>query len=71
MLEELKSYGNWISISELSSVLGISQRTLYKYINSGYFPSFKFQGKRMFCVDDILFWLSSIGMIGDNDFKKD
>jgi len=39
---------DWITTEEVIKILGISKRTLYRYVSQGYLPSYKPTGRRLY-----------------------
>lgn len=73
--DDLKSiidtYGSFLSVSDMSKIMGVSSRSIYNYSAKYNWDSFRFRGKRFYRSVDVVDFLFSFFFPSVNDFKND
>ncbi|HET9531101.1 MAG TPA: helix-turn-helix domain-containing protein, partial [Blastocatellia bacterium] len=52
-------YPTYLSVKEMSEMLGVSERTIYDWVSRGQIPYHKAGDRTIFLLDEILRWTRS------------
>jgi predicted DNA-binding transcriptional regulator AlpA len=68
-IEGLDTY-RWLSVDDCSEQLGVSRRTIFKYIKDGNFKTTKWKNKRIVDSISVVGWLLKKKVIEINSIKN-
>jgi predicted site-specific integrase-resolvase len=68
-IEGLDTY-RWLSVDDCSEQLGVSRRTIFKYIKDGNFKTTKWKNKRIIDSVSVIGWLLKKKVIEINSIKN-
>ena len=68
-IEGLDTY-RWLSVDDCSEQLGVSRRTIFKYIKDGNFKTTKWKNKRIIDSVSVVGWLLKKKVIEINSIKN-
>jgi predicted DNA-binding transcriptional regulator AlpA len=68
-IEGLDTY-RWLSVDDCSEQLGVSRRTIFKYIKDGNFKTTKWKNKRIVDSVSVVGWLLKKKVIEINSIKN-
>lgn len=53
-----------ITVKQLAETIKVSRMTIYKWTISGFIPCYRFGGKKMFNLDEVMEWAKNRGSQG-------